>query len=99
MTHVLTIDGRQFADGKAVHRMLKTLLALPEYYGGNADALHDVLSERGERISLRILSIGDADTAKALRKIARVVEDLGGEVERCESRNGQFEQIGKEGKG
>ena len=54
MTHVLTIDGRQFSDGKAVHRMLKTLLRLPDYYGGNADALRDVLDERGERIDLRL---------------------------------------------
>ena len=50
MTHVLTIDGRQFSDGKAVHRMLKKLLCLPDYYGGNADALYDVLDERSERI-------------------------------------------------
>ena len=70
MTHVLTIDGRQFSDGKAVHRMLKKLLCLPDYYGGNADALRDVLDERGER----------EDTAKTLRKVARVVEDLGGTV-------------------
>ena len=52
MTHVLTIDGRQFSDGKAVHRMLKKLLCLPDYYGGNADALYDALDERGERIDL-----------------------------------------------
>ena len=76
MTHVLTIDGRQFSDGKAVHRMLKTLLRLPDYYGGNADAL----DERGERIDLRLLSLGGEDTAKTLRKVARVVQDLGGMV-------------------
>ena len=73
MTHVLTIDGRQFSDGKAVHRMLKTLLRLPDYYGGNAD-------ERGERIDLRLLSLGGEDTAKTLRKVACVVQDLGGMV-------------------
>lgn len=94
MTHVLTIDGRQFADGKAVHRMLKTLLALPEYYGGNADALYDVLSERDERLSLRILSTGSVDTAATLRKIARVVEELGGTVERCDHQTGQSEKEG-----
>lgn len=77
MTHVLTIDGRQFSDGKAVHRMLKTLLCLPDYYGGNADALYDVLDER---INLRLLSLGGEDTAKTLRKVARVVQDLGGTV-------------------
>ena len=80
MTHVLTIDGRQFSDGKGVHRMLKKLLRLPDYYGGNADALRDVLDERGERIDLRLLSLGGEDTAKTLRKVARVVEDLGGTV-------------------
>lgn len=78
--HVLTIDGRQFSDGKAVQRMLKTLLRLPDYYGGNADALYDVLDERGERIDLRLLSLGGEDTAKTLRKVARVVQDLGGMV-------------------
>ena len=75
--HVLTIDGRQFSDGKAVHRMLKKLLCLPDYYGGNADALRDVLDER---IDLRLLSLGGEDTAKTLRKVARVVQDLGGMV-------------------
>lgn len=80
MTHVLTIDGRQFSDGKAVQRMLKTLLRLPDYYGGNADALYDALDERGERIDLRLLSLGGEDTAKTLRKVACVVQDLGGMV-------------------
>ena len=80
MTHVLTIDGRQFSDRKAVHRMLKKLLCLPDYYGGNADALYDALDERGERIDLRLLSLGGEDTAKTLRKVARVVQDLGGMV-------------------
>lgn len=80
MTHVLTIDGQQFSDGKAVHRMLKKLLCLPDYYGSNADALYDVLDERSERIDLRLLSLGGEDTAKTLRKVARVVQDLGGMV-------------------
>ena len=80
LMHVLTIDGRQFSDGKAVHRMLKTLLRLPDYYGGNADALYDALDERSERIDLRLLSLGGEDTAKTLRKVARVVQDLGGTV-------------------
>ena len=94
MTHVLTIDGRQFSDGKAVHRMLKKLLcllfaafllcvsasALELPSGGNADALYDALDERSERIDLRLLSLGGEDTAKTLRKVARVVQDLGGMV-------------------
>ena len=60
--------------------MLKKLLCLPDYYGGNADALYDALDERSERIDLRLLSLGGEDTAKTLRKVARVVQDLGGMV-------------------
>ena len=77
----LTIDGRQFPDGQAVHRMLKTLLQLPAYYGGNADALWDVLSERNEPVNLQLLSMGGEETAATLRKVARVVKALGGQVE------------------
>lgn len=83
MTHTLTIDGRQFASGRAVHEMLKTLLHLPAHYGYNADALWDVLQESGNQLNLRILSWGNPDTARALRCIARVVEDTGASVERC----------------
>ena len=36
--------------------------------------------ERGERIDLRLLSLGGEDTAKTLRKVACVVQDLGGTV-------------------
>lgn len=60
--------------------MLKKLLCLPDYYGGNADALYDAMDERSERIDLRMLSLGGEDTAKTLRKVARVVQDLGGMV-------------------
>ena len=60
--------------------MLKKLLCLPDYYGSNADALYDALDERSERIDLRLLSLGGEDTAKTLRKVARVVQDLGGMV-------------------
>lgn len=77
----LTIDGRQFPDGQAVHRMLKTLLQLPSYYGGNADALWDVLSERNEPVNLHLLSMGGEDTAATLCKVTRVVKELGGQVE------------------
>ena len=42
----LYLDGRDYASAEALHQALKRLLALPGYYGGNADALHDCLSER-----------------------------------------------------
>ncbi len=61
--------------------MLKTLLQLPAYYGGNADALWDVLSERNEPMNLHLLSMGGEDTAATLRKVTRVIKELGGQVE------------------
>ena len=65
---------------RALHVYLAYKLNLPTYYGGNLDALYDALDERGERIDLRLLSLGGEDTAKTLRKVARVVQDLGGTV-------------------
>ena len=43
---------------------------------------HDYLLQHNpaERIDLRLLSLGGEDTAKTLRKVARVVQDLGGMV-------------------
>ena len=65
---------------RALHVYLAYKLNLPTYYGGNLDALYDALDERGERIDLRLLSLGGEDTAKTLRKVACVVQDLGGTV-------------------
>lgn len=48
------LDGRRMTSRKEAHAYLKEVLALPEYYGNNLDALYDVLTERAEptRITL-----------------------------------------------
>lgn len=74
------IDADRYTSAKALHLALKMMLDLPEYYGCNADALHDCLSERKEKVNLCILTAGEGETAEALKKIVRVVEDLDGEV-------------------
>ena len=74
------IDGRQYASAKELHLALKMLLDLPEYYGCNADALYDCLSERKDPVNLVVLNEGEGDVADALRKVKRVVEDCGGDV-------------------
>ena len=74
------LGGRAYPDGAAVHAALKLLLDLPAYYGANADALYDCLSERREPVNLYIRAMGAGDTVDTLRKVTRVVEDLGGEV-------------------
>ena len=74
------LNGTDYASSREVHAALKRLLDLPDYYGHNADALHDCLDERGEPIRLIVASWGCEGAADALRKAAMVVEDLGGET-------------------
>ena len=77
----LFIDADRYASGKALHLALKMMLGLPDYYGCNADALYDCLSERtGKPVNLCILSQGTGDTADALKKVVHVIEDLGGDT-------------------
>ena len=38
------LDGRSFDDEEQLHKLLKGLLALPDYYGNNLDALWDLLT-------------------------------------------------------
>ena len=74
------IDGTQYTSAKELHLALKMLLDLPEYYGCNADALYDCLSERKTPANLVVLGDGEGEVADALRKVKRVFEDCGGAV-------------------
>lgn len=74
------VDGSQYASAKELHLALKMLLNLPEYYGCNADALHDCLSERRTPVNLVVLSDGEGEVADAMRKVKRVFDDCGGAV-------------------
>ena len=71
------LDGRQYADGQALHQALQRMLSLPEWYGCNADALYDCLSGRTEPLTIRVLAPGEGDTAAALGRCIRVFRDLG----------------------
>ena len=79
MTTIL-LDGSRYATPRDLHRALKMMLNLPDYYGMNADALHDCLSERREPVHLWIASFGEGETARSLASVRTVVEDLGGTV-------------------
>lgn len=75
------IDANRYATAKELHLALMLMLDLPEYYGCNADALYDCLSERvGKPVNLCVLTPGEGEVADALRKVAHVIEDLDGEV-------------------
>ena len=76
----LYLDASKYDSPRALHTALKSLLSLPDYYGMNADALNDCLSERTEPVRLWIASRGEGEVAVALDLICRVVTDNGGTV-------------------
>jgi len=41
----ITIDGNMLADAEKCHDYLQEMLAFPEYYGKNLDALYDCLTD------------------------------------------------------
>ena len=76
----IMIDGSDYASGRELHAALKRLLSLPDYYGMNADALNDCVSELPETVHLWIAAPGEGDTAASLDQVRMVIEDNGGEV-------------------
>ena len=78
--HTIFLHGGNYATARDLHGALKRLLCLPDYYGHNADALHDCLSERRETVNLVVLDPGDGEVSAALNKCAAVIRDLGGQV-------------------
>ncbi len=78
----ICLYGSDYATPKALHAALKTMLRLPDYYGLNADALNDCLSENREPVHLWIGDPGEGETARSLDTVARVIADNGGNVTR-----------------
>ncbi len=46
---MIVLDGKHMTDRAKAHAELKHKLDLPDYYGGNLDALNDCLGELRER--------------------------------------------------
>ncbi len=42
---IVLLDGEKINSNKEMHACFRSALDLPDWYGGNLDALHDVLSE------------------------------------------------------
>ncbi len=76
----ILVDGSRYASSGELHSALRAMLRLPDYYGMNADALYDCLSERQEPVHLWVASRGTGEVETAVRRICHVIEDLGGDV-------------------
>lgn len=50
----LTLDVSSIDSRQALHQMLQNTLHLPDWYGGNLDALHDCLTDWAQPLELTI---------------------------------------------
>lgn len=48
----IELDGRQMCDRASLHDQLQARLGFPPWYGRNLDALYDLLTERGEPLTI-----------------------------------------------
>ena len=51
----IVLNGLELESMEAVHRRFAEVLALPEYYGQNLDALFDCLTEQTDPLTVRLL--------------------------------------------
>lgn len=70
MTGIYELDGKRLSEPETAHPYLKELLELPDYYGMNADALYDCLTERTEDAMIFI-----SDSGAVHPKLAQTFSD------------------------
>lgn len=56
---MMILDAAQMNEKAQAHRYLAEMLALPDYYGRNLDALYDCLTELGET-EIRFVNLEEA---------------------------------------
>ncbi len=61
----VVLDAMKMQTREEAHVYLKDALELPEYYGGNLDALYDCLSEMGQ-LELEVQNMNDDNKYAAL---------------------------------
>lgn len=76
----IMLDGRLYQTPGQLHKALQTMLQLPAYYGMNADALYDCLSEHAEPVNVWVLAPAEGEAAPAFETCLHVFQDLGGKV-------------------
>lgn len=76
MERVFYIDLKDIAKKEEFHELLAKELPLPDYYGGNLDALYDILTEYGEGWNLIFYNILQAEPQLSdyLTKVRRMAK-------------------------
>ena len=81
---LLFLDMNQIKDREALYGRLREKLYLPDYFGQNLDALHDVLTEG--RISAAFIfencALASDEMKEFLEKLRPMAEQLGAENEK-----------------
>jgi len=68
ITHISTV--------RALHIYLAYMLDLPQHYGKNLDALHDVLCEESDDVRIMLTGMPASDEMEAyLPRLVQVMED------------------------
>ena len=77
------LDGRALDSREALHQALAALLALPDHYGRNLDALHDCLTALSGPVHLTVLHAQALEDALGAycRSFHRVLSDSAQENE------------------
>ena len=69
---IAVLDGDAISTREELHAALARELALPDWYGGNLDALYDTLTEYGE---LDVQFVNTEAAAPYFQKVLRVFTD------------------------
>lgn len=64
-----TVDCAGIADAKALHRLLAETLSFPKWYGHNADALYDCLTDVRVDTTLTLLHFNDLGDFSAIFRL------------------------------
>ena len=81
-----TIDLNSVYNADELHAEIRGVLPVPEFYGNNLDALHDVLTDFHEpcRIEFRNLTEAEITMPKYIRSLKKMCEDVMKENEKVE---------------
>ena len=74
MTRKIELEAEYLAERRAAHRYLKERFGFPDYYGGNLDALHDMLTELSD-VTVEVRG----EVSGYGRGVLRVLRDSAGE--------------------